>query len=130
MARLTLSEQLTAAQVTIQALNAQVAVLQSDIRAVEATTERAERLAAEKLATVTAEFEKKLKDKDQSYTYQSSSLTEARNEIEQAHAVLDGVEGSPTRDYEKEGAYGKVQRNVVTRLAGAFLAIARNGGVK
>jgi hypothetical protein len=37
--------------------------------------------------------------------------------------VLDSVEGAPLRDYE--GEYGRKQRNVVTRLAGAFLAIAQ-----
>lgn len=119
MARLTLADQLAAATTKISSLEDQVRQLQY-----QATREQAEMLAK------TADFEKKLKDKDSSYGYQSANLTAAMNEIEQAHAVLDGVEGAPTRDYEKEGSYGKTQRNVVTRLAGAFLAIARNDGVK
>lgn len=49
----------------------------------------------------------------------------AENELEQAHAVLDVVSGAPAREYEQE--YGKGRHNVVTRLAGAFLAIAQKG---
>jgi chromosome segregation ATPase len=119
MARLTLADQLAAATTKVSSLEEQLHTLRH----------AAAQKDAEHAAKV-VEFEKKLKDKDQSYSYQSSNLTIANNEIEQAHAVLDGVEGAPTRDYEKEGGYGKTQRNVVTRLAGAFLAIARNGGVK
>lgn len=78
-----------------------------------------------------AELEKvkaALASKESSYTYAMTEKNKAEAEIEQAHAVLDGVDGAPSRDYE--GEYGKRHRNVVTRLAGAFLAIAKNGGAK
>lgn len=119
MARLTMTEQLAAVQSQLEVAKQEIYNLQASLRTVTAE------LSAQKV-----DYEKKLKDKDASYSYQSSNLTSAQNEIEQAHAVLDGVEGAPSRDYEREGGYGKTQRNVVTRLAGAFLAIAKSGGVK
>lgn len=137
MARLTLSEQLSAAQETIAKLQAEAAqdkhlltqctgsleLLRSQLAALR---DDAGKLAEtrEKLAAV----EKELATSKSSCTYVTSERTRAEGELEQAHAVLDGVEGAPARDYEME--YGKGKRNVVTRLAGAFLAIAKNGGAK
>lgn len=46
-------------------------------------------------------------------------------EIESVHAVLDSVEGAPTRTYELNEYNRDVKRSTVTRLAGAFLAIVR-----
>jgi hypothetical protein len=70
-------------------------------------------------------------DKKSSYEYRDKAADRAEAEIEQAHAVLDGVEGAPSREYEVGDGYNsKRQRNVVTRLAGAFLAITKSGGAK
>lgn len=64
-------------------------------------------------------------DSKNSCKWSDERARNAENELEQAHAVLDGVQGAPTREYEQE--YGRGRRNVVTRLAGAFLAIAQKG---
>lgn len=131
MSRLTLSEQLQTAQVTIGTLHIQIQNLQTELKQAENLKARELDNAKAELVTLRAEYEKKLKDKETSYTYQGSSLSAASSELEQAHAVLDGVEGAPARDYERTDGYGgKIHRNVVTRLAGAFLAIAKNGGSK
>jgi chromosome segregation ATPase len=131
MSRLTLSEQLQSAQATIGTLHIQVQNLQTELKSAENLKVRELDAAKAELIQVRADYEKKLKDKETSYAYQGSSLTAASNELEQAHAVLDGVEGAPARDYERTDGYGgKIHRNVVTRLAGAFLAIAKNGGPK
>ena len=137
MARLTLSEQVTQHASTISALQDELANIrqlnavhlstienqQSEIAALRSQI-RAENELAKKLA----EVEEKLKSKEASYNYCSAEKSRVEAEIEQAHAVLDGVDGAPGREYE--GDYGKRHRNVVTRLAGAFLAIVKNGGAK
>lgn len=49
-------------------------------------------------------------------------------ELESVHAVLDSVENAPPRSYDnpENGGYpSQLKRSTVTRLAGAFLAIAR-----
>ncbi len=132
MARLTLGEQLTQLaedhrKLQTELATAQVAVTQHLV-ANEQLQLEISRLypLQEAVHTQVAkieELEKKLKEKESSYTYRNEACNKAENEIEQAHAVLDGVPGAPAREYEKE--YGKGQRNVVTRLAGAFLAIAQ-----
>lgn len=140
MARLTLSEQLLKAQAALAAQLSAMEQLQQEVyqlrnaaasyadRLVETTNVAVTRTKAD-LALQMIELEKKLKDKEISAGYQASRLQLVENEIEQAHAVLDGVEGAPERSYKKNDDYGgTVQRNVVTRLAGAFLAIARNSG--
>ena len=75
-----------------------------------------------------AAAEKELQSAKNMQTYYSAQADKANSELAQAHAVLDGVEGAPPRKYEVDG-YTQ-ERNVVTRLAGAFLAIAKSGGVK
>jgi len=131
MARLTLSEQLTQAQTTIAT---QLQTLESQQREVYTLRQGITSTVSDAKAAmqgIITDLEKKLKDKEISYQYQATSLSAATNELEQAHAVLDSVEGAPARDYERNDGYGgKVHRNVVTRLAGAFLAIAKNGGPK
>ena len=128
MTRLTLSEQFAALQLVLDATKTaeQAALARVEegkrIYALEITNLKAVHAAAN------TELEKKVKEKESSYTYQASLYTQASGELEQAHAVLDGVEGAPPRAYDKD--YGQGQRNVVTRLAGAFLAIARQGVVK
>jgi len=137
MARLTLSEQVNLHASTISALQDEL-VNTRQLNAVHLSTienQQSEiaalrsRLREEnELAKKLAEVEEKLKSKESSYNYCSAEKSRVEAEIEQAHAVLDGVDGAPGREYE--GDYGKRHRNVVTRLAGAFLAIAKNGGAK
>lgn len=82
-----------------------------------------------KLADALAEVEKlkkELETSKNSERYQREANSKSENELEQAHAVLDSVAGAPAREYD--GEYGKRHRNVVTRLAGAFLAIAQSNG--
>lgn len=139
MGRMTMSLQLEQAQALAEAHGAEVARLATE-NAVQANTiERqaaqiqalqgiAERLSAEQAKV--AELEGKFKTKDQAYTYSNEAKAKAENELEQAHAVLDGIEGAPSREYESGGSYStKLQRSVVTRLAGTFVAIARGQGV-
>ena len=79
------------------------------------------------------ELDKTKKDLEQSksmQTYYSAEAAKANAELTQAHAVLDGVIGAPTRIYRAEGSSYDTDRSVVTRLAGAFLAIAQKGGVQ
>jgi len=137
MSRLTISQQLADAHVKIDHLLS----VKSGLETAQASSEsRVESLEAElrslraQISTIPAKDEKiaqltkDLETKTSNYNYAITEKTKAENELEQAHAVLDGVEGAPAREYEKE--YGKGYRNVVTRLAGAFLAIAQKGGAK
>lgn len=108
----TIGQQESAMQ-QLQAENGRLSPLQETIRTQAAKIE---------------ELEKKLKEKTSSYDYKSQELQKAEGELEQAHAVLDGVSGAPSREYEQVMSYGGTsthKRNVVTRLAGAFLAIAQ-----
>jgi len=139
MARLTLSEQVNAqasriAELTadLHAVSQELATTQGSLSAQAADAQRMRALLDEvpKLREDLAKLTKERDDAKRTYEYRDKAADKAEGEIEQAHAVLDGVEGAPTRDYELEGSYGKRQRNVVTRLAGAFLAIAKNGGTK
>lgn len=137
MARLTLSEQVTALQAEVAELSAAATAdkliiadytktiqnQQSEIFRLKQDQDRTAAL-QEQLAKVTKELE----SSKSSYSYISSEKGRLEGELEQAHAVLDGVDGAPTREYDME--YGKGKRNVVTRLAGAFLAVAKNGGAK
>lgn len=137
MPRLTLSEQVNQHASTISALQDELANIRQ-LNAMHLSTIENQQneiallrqrvRADEELAKKLAEAEEKLKSKTSSYDYIVSEKNRAEAEIEQAHAVLDGVDGAPGREYD--GDYGKRHRNVVTRLAGAFLAIAKNGGAK
>jgi hypothetical protein len=129
MARLTLSDQLAAAQAALADKARILAECQATLLRFEQDAAAKVQVARNELLTSISELEKKLKDRENSAGYQASRLQLVESEIEQAHAVLDGVEGAPERSYKKNDDYGgTVQRNVVTRLAGAFLAIARNPG--
>jgi hypothetical protein len=140
MSRTTISSQLEEAKIALKAQLAAMETLQQEVYVLRVSAAaHQEQLQAIRLSAVAdakaahavdvAELEKKLKSKESSYDYQGSRLTLAEHEIEQAHAVLDGVDGAPERTYTKADGYNTMlQRNVVTRLAGAFLAIARNSG--
>jgi len=130
MARLTLSEQVNALSSEKAELTAKLAADASLIQSYRDTQARlnVELDTLRDLPKRVEELEKDLKNAKLMRELYEKSSAKAESEIEQAHAVLDGVVGAPSREYD--GNYGKLQRNVVTRLAGAFLAIARNGGVK
>lgn len=139
MARLTLSEQVNAQASQIVTLTAELTtakeVIASHLRAnelLQAEVTRLQFLDREKgeLLEQVAKLTKERDDAKQSVTYHSAEAQKASNEIEQAHAVLDGVDGAPPRTYRPDDSSYDRQRNVVTRLAGAFLAIAKNGGAK
>lgn len=137
MGRLTLAEQLNTANEQMQKLRDEVMAAQRAALEYEqkynvqlSVSEqlrgqlRDQPELAKKLEEVTKDRDQCKSAKDTYYQYQ----VKYENELEQAHAVLDSVTGAPSREYD--GEYGKKSRNVVTRLAGAFLAIAQSGGVK
>lgn len=139
MARLTLSEQVNAQASTIASLTAELhtarETIASHLRANEMMQSEVARLrtVADEVPVLREQIAKLTKERDdakQSVTYHSAEAQKASNEIEQAHAVLDGVDGAPPRTYRPDDSSYDRQRNVVTRLAGAFLAIAKNGGAK
>lgn len=137
MARLTLSEQIMLLQSEIEIARAQIGTLQSERgqlieqrnNLLGVVEDRDKELSKQHIAI--EDLEKAKKDLESSRSLQnhySANAAKAEGELEQCHAVLDGVDGAPAREYE--GEYGKRQRTVVTRLAGAFLSIAKNGGAK
>lgn len=129
MSRLSLSDQLKAASAEIASLNGEVGRMREQLLDSQRQVTTLELGCKQRLQDATAELEKKLKDKESSYSYCQQARDKADSELEQAHAVLDGVTGAPTREYESGGSYSaKHHRNVVTRLAGAFLAIAQQWG--
>ena len=121
MARMTISQQLSETQQELAEMRKDFAALQLAYDSLKATQQQT-------INSMQAEHVKALKTAEDSKAYYSREQDKLAAELEQAHAVLDGVEGAPSREYE--GDYGKLRRNVVTRLAGAFLAIARSGGLK
>lgn len=139
MSRLTLSEQVANQANTIEELNGKLAVAERRIMTLEleretllAQAELARNQAAE-IAKAKEEREKLQKEYESAKSmreHYSKQADSHHNELEQAHAVLDGVDGAPPRSYRPEDSTYDRQRNVVTRLAGAFLAIAQKGGVK
>lgn len=137
MPRLTLSEQVNQQASTISALQDELTNLRQVSAANLSTMESQQKEIFElrqrlrtdgELEKKLADAEERFKSKSSSYDYIVTEKNRLEAEMEQAHAVLDGVDGAPGREYD--GEYGKRYRNVVTRLAGAFLAIAKNGGAK
>jgi len=126
MGRLTLSEQVNAQASQIAELTAKLHTAQATVAQLTAAEAVARKVPELQEALTKAQEEAKKAREMQ--TYYSHNADKATAELEQAHAVLDGVDGAPPRKYEAD--YGSGQRNVVTRLAGAFLAIAKNGGAK
>lgn len=134
MPRLTLSKQVSQLTADKEELTAALVVRDQTIAAHLAANESMQKevirlnqlvAAGENNKIRIEELEKKLKDAESMRAYNNTRADKAENELEQAHAVLDSVDGAPPREYDVE--YGRGQRNVVTRLAGAFLAIARKG---
>lgn len=137
MARLTLAEQLREAQQALSEQQNSNGLLTAELQNALAENGQLKadlnrlRSTDAALSDSKAELEKLKKELEQSknsYTYANTRAEKVESELEQCHAVLDGVDGAPARDYD--GDYGKKQRGVVTRLAGAFLSIAKTGGVK
>lgn len=131
MARTTLSEQNAALQSTIETLKTQLSSLQHRVDSQQRELDNQAIAKNIAFSAQQADFDKKLKEKEDSSRWMNEARTKAENELEQAHAVLDSIPGAPSRTYEdKSSSYASEKsRNVVTRLAGAFLAIAR-GDVK
>ncbi len=129
MARLTLSEQVNALASEKAELTAKVHALTAhcEQQGVTAQLLREELTTLRERANQVSDLEKKLKEAESMKKYYSEQASGYASELEQAHAVLDGVAGAPSREFE--GEYGKVKRNVVTRLAGAFIAFARGAAV-
>tara|TARA_R110000868_G_scaffold153963_2_gene379925 strand:+ start:613 stop:912 length:300 start_codon:yes stop_codon:yes gene_type:complete len=82
-----------------------------------------------KLQAEVRELEARLADSQRQKFHYSKQHDNASSELEQAHAVLDGVSGAPPREYTSSNGYGTQQRSVATRLAGVFLALAQTGKV-
>lgn len=139
MARLTLSEQVNELSSKLATMTAELHTAQGTIATHLSTIERQQsevhtlHKLVEEIPALREQINKLTKELESSkngYSYRDKAAEKAEAEIEQAHAVLDSVEGCPTREYEVPGGYGSRSRSLVTRLAGAFLAIARSGGVK
>jgi chromosome segregation ATPase len=126
MTRLTLSEQLKSHTEALTILQAENAALKAEVAIKSAAAADADKARAKitELTEALAKAEKALESEKGTRKYNEERASKAESEIEQAHAVLDSVEGAPAREYEQQ--YGKGYRNVVTRLAGAFMAIARS----
>lgn len=129
MSRITLSDQLRVANEDAFKLQAEVRELEAKLADGQRQLNQLENAHKSQVQTLTVEWEKKLKSSEDMKLHYSKQYDGASSELEQAHAVLDGVAGAPTREYESASGYGTKQRNVVTRLAGAFLAIAQTGKV-
>lgn len=136
MARLTLSEQVNALASEKAALTAQVHTLTTEVDQLRAATQL-QQTAIGEIPALREQIAVLTKDRDHQKSMREMyerDFREAATEIEQSHAVLDGVEGAPTREYESKDGYGgstsTKKRNIVTRLAGAFLSIAQRGTTK
>jgi uncharacterized coiled-coil DUF342 family protein len=134
MARLTLSEQVNALASKNAELTAMIHAFEAQEERLQASVKRLQE-EADKVPGLVTKIAELTKDRDSQKSLRDmyeKAATKAEAEVEQAHAVLDGVEGAPPREYETSDSYGssKKQRYVVTRLAGAFLSIAQRGASK
>lgn len=71
------------------------------------------------------ETKKKLSEKDTSYTYAAEARSRAEGELEQVHAILDSLEGAPSRTFKLEGAYSETPRTLSARFAVCLCTIFR-----
>lgn len=134
MARLTLSEQVTAQAATIVELNNELRIVReanaSHVSTIEFMQRQLDSLReqVDMLPLLKADLVKMTAERDaqkQSYTYRDKAADKAEAEIEQVHCTLDDIEGTPPREYEVEGVYGKRHRSLLVRVAGALIAIAQ-----
>lgn len=137
MSRLTLTQQLSASEQKLDTMRGSFSTLQAERNSLADQVNSMQQTLAEQRGEISRlrevekkieSLEKDLKSAREMRDYYDREHRQAHNELEQCHAVLDGVEGAPAREYE--GAHGTRQRTVVTRLAGAFLSIAKSGGAK
>lgn len=138
MARLTLSEQVESLQSQLASAQSQLVSAQGECkqwadenrRLNEAFDKASNRIV--ELLKAQEEFEKYKKENLKYEGYYKSSQKEAddlRRELEQLHMIVDAVEGAPERFAPKTeddyGSKGK-ERTIATRLAGTFIALAKN----
>lgn len=125
MARLTLSEQLTAANLRIEQLTEEAAetalAAAAAKQAYNALVADMSKLQCEvsklpELKGQVSELEKKLKSAESMKDYYYKEYSAKENEIEQIHDVLDGIDSAPERSVEKNGS--TIRRSVIVRLAG------------
>lgn len=137
MSRLTLTQQLSASEQKLDTMRGSFSTLQAERNSLVDQVNSMQQTLAEQRGEISRlrevekkieSLEKDLKSAREMRDYYDREHRQAHNELEQCHAVLDGVEGAPAREYE--GTHGTRQRTVVTRLAGAFLSIAKSGGAK
>lgn len=72
-----------------------------------------------------AETKRKLADKESSYTYAAEARNKAEGELEQVHAILDSLEGAPSRTFTAPGAYSETTRTLSARFAVCLCTIFR-----
>lgn len=125
MARLTLSEQLTAANLRIEQLTEEAAetalaaaAAKQAYNALVADMSKLQREVSKlpELKEQVSELEKKLKSAESMKDYYYKEYSAKENEIEQIHDVLDGIDSAPERSVEKNGS--TIRRSVIVRLAG------------
>lgn len=153
MARRTLSEQFAESQRSVDMLVESVEREREENRSLKARLEDAvtfgasavQRLKDEHGAALTllretnaaeaakymSETDKSLKYKDDRINAATEATRKLETEIEQLHAMLDGIPGAPGRQFEKPGSYAGAscsieERSIVARIAGALVIIARN----
>ena len=68
-------------------------------------------------------LEKELESSKSMQRYYQGQSEEPTKELEQIHAIIDGIEGAPERTYQ--GRHGEANRTAATRVTGALLLIAR-----
>lgn len=125
MARLTLSEQLTAANLRIEQLTEEAtetalaaAAAKQAYNALVADMSKLQREVSKlpELKEQVSELEKKLKSAESMKDYYYKEYSAKENEIEQIHDVLDGTDSAPERSVEKNGS--TIRRSIIVRLAG------------
>lgn len=77
------------------------------------------------LTTKLAAAEKETKEAKSTYTYAQEGRVKAEGELEQVHAILDSLEGAPSRTFQVEGAYSETKRTLSARFAVALCTIFR-----
>jgi SMC interacting uncharacterized protein involved in chromosome segregation len=123
MARLTLSQQLMAAQSQNAELVLQLRALEGRLLLAQQHAEGLVKEHENQRLLTAADYEKKVKEVGNLQGYYQKQAADATAEVEQINVVLDGIEGAPARTYEME--YGKGQRGIIARLAGALISVAR-----
>ncbi len=126
MTRITVSAQNQQLAHELAAANALIHSLEAQVRDFSRQSDQMLTQHAIELKNAKEDGDKKLRDKDSTANYITKEKDKFESELEQAHAVLDSVDGAPAREYDTGKEYPRtLNRNVVTRLAGALLAISQ-----